>query len=455
MFAPKVQGKAPTGRISLLAPRAVLAAHRPGDSLVEQVESARQTIGNQAALRFLTHGARSRATTERDDQDEHEDHHAIRQASGSVWDFSKIPLYPADPSGGREAVSRQTASSLRGILQRKVVVGDVNDPLEHEADRIAEAVLASSPSLASDGSPQRPPITIRAAGETVPRDAAPGNHAGARVGGSETVVADGGAPLSADLRSYFEPRFGHDFSQVRVHTGAKAIAAAARVGARAFTVGSNIAFSANRYAPITQAGRRLIAHELAHVVQGETGRTTKLHRQPTGSGEAQTASTEIPDIHDTRISDNSTQAELRKIYRDHGYEGCEGKELTFHRVRKNHWEANEPLCRRQVNVYEEGSAGSTLQSGGEGGNVSGPPGSSEAKSRSEGGNGDGPDRQQADAPGSRPQGGKAKEGSKSHGQPEGKGSGTTSGKQGKESGESQGSGGKDTDLLDTAERWLL
>jgi hypothetical protein len=76
-----------------------------------------------------------------------------------------------------------------------------------------------------------------------------------------------GAPMSAAERTYFEPRFGTDFGGVRIHSGLDADRAAAAVGARAFTFGSDIAFADGEYRPGSDAGRALLAHELAHVVQ--------------------------------------------------------------------------------------------------------------------------------------------------------------------------------------------
>jgi hypothetical protein len=73
--------------------------------------------------------------------------------------------------------------------------------------------------------------------------------------------------LPTTLRSYFEPRFGRDLGDVRIHTGAPAGAAAAAIGARAYTLGHDIGFAAGEYAPATGEGRRLIAHEIAHVAQ--------------------------------------------------------------------------------------------------------------------------------------------------------------------------------------------
>src|SRR4051812_13026167 len=76
-----------------------------------------------------------------------------------------------------------------------------------------------------------------------------------------------GQLLDADTRAYFEPRYGHDFSRVRVHADAQASETARAMDAAAYTVGSQIAFAQGRYQPGTAAGRRLLAHELAHVAQ--------------------------------------------------------------------------------------------------------------------------------------------------------------------------------------------
>lgn len=77
----------------------------------------------------------------------------------------------------------------------------------------------------------------------------------------------GGQRLSENNRAFFEPRFGHDFSRVRVHTDAKAAEAARAVNARAFTLGQDVVFSMGHYQPNTHVGRQLLAHELVHVVQ--------------------------------------------------------------------------------------------------------------------------------------------------------------------------------------------
>ncbi len=88
--------------------------------------------------------------------------------------------------------------------------------------------------------------------------------------GSQSRIAtmrSGGMPLPPTVRGYFEPRFGCDFGAVRIHTDQAAGDVARSVGARAFTVGTDLAFAPGQYAPGTAAGRRLLAHELTHVIQ--------------------------------------------------------------------------------------------------------------------------------------------------------------------------------------------
>lgn len=102
-----------------------------------------------------------------------------------------------------------------------------------------------------------------------------------------------GQRMDASTRATFEPRFGHDFSRVRIHADEHAASAARSLNAEAFTHGSDIAFGPGTYAPHNDRGQRLLAHELAHVVQQGTGArtggaaTTLSH--PTGPAEREAA----------------------------------------------------------------------------------------------------------------------------------------------------------------------
>lgn len=92
----------------------------------------------------------------------------------------------------------------------------------------------------------------------------------------------GGQPLSQSLRAFFEPRFGCDFGQVRVHTDTQAAESARALKARAFTVGHDLVFGPGQYAPGSGKGKRLLAHELAHTIQQtHAGEVPKTNLQRT------------------------------------------------------------------------------------------------------------------------------------------------------------------------------
>jgi hypothetical protein len=94
----------------------------------------------------------------------------------------------------------------------------------------------------------------------------------------DEVLRSPGQALDGEARSFMEPRFGHDFSRVRVHTDARAAESARAVNSFAYTLGQDIVFGAGQYEPNTQAGKRLLAHELTHVVQqGDAEGATTPH----------------------------------------------------------------------------------------------------------------------------------------------------------------------------------
>ena len=87
----------------------------------------------------------------------------------------------------------------------------------------------------------------------------------------DVVGSGGGSPLESSTRTYMESRLGHDFSDVRIHTGAKADASARSINAQAYTVGTNVVFQTGKFAPDTPSGMHTLAHELTHVVQQKSG----------------------------------------------------------------------------------------------------------------------------------------------------------------------------------------
>jgi hypothetical protein len=101
------------------------------------------------------------------------------------------------------------------------------------------------------------------------------------------VLDSSGQPLDAATRSFMEPRFGHDFSGVRVHTDAHAAESAQAVNAQAYTAGKDVVFAPGQYQPGTEAGHAVLAHELSHVVQqdGVSGHAAKTMSHPSDSSE--------------------------------------------------------------------------------------------------------------------------------------------------------------------------
>jgi hypothetical protein len=115
--------------------------------------------------------------------------------------------------------------------------------------------------------------------DTIAADGAPSGDSGMAPAGFEGALGratqSGGEPLSAPVRQHMESGYGHSFEGVRIYRDSSAASLADSIGARAFTLGSNVFFGAGQYQPHTPDGRRLIAHEVAHVVQNSDGRTAQ------------------------------------------------------------------------------------------------------------------------------------------------------------------------------------
>jgi hypothetical protein len=200
---------------------------------------------------------------------------------------------------GNRAVTGTLRSGVlvapRGTLQRKLVVGRIDDPLEHEADRIANGVMRT-PELRVSNAAAVPPLSRKCAAceeeeELRRQPVSPAALAGQAVPPIvHEVLAEPGRPLDAESRAFFEPHLGLDLGHVRVHDDARAASSARAVGARAYTVGSHIAF-ADGANIANEAGRRLLAHELVHVLQQSRGSLPQLARveaayTPTGASSA-------------------------------------------------------------------------------------------------------------------------------------------------------------------------
>ena len=155
-------------------------------------------------------------------------------------------------------------------LQAKLTIGASNDPLEQEADRVADQVLAAPiHSAVSGAAPSIQRFTGQSTGDAGPAPAS-----------VDRVLSGSGRLLDPAILQDMGQRFGHDFSRVRVHTGAAAEQSARDVNAHAYTVGHNIVFGEGQFILESYNGRHLIAHELTHVLQQSrsVGNPTQMQR---------------------------------------------------------------------------------------------------------------------------------------------------------------------------------
>jgi hypothetical protein len=214
--------------------------------------------------------------------------------------------------GYRGAEVKAQRAAIHRILrstdaQAKLTVGEPNDKYEQEADRVADQMVAMpDPKLQRQSENEEEeeilqtkpifgritPLLQRQEVEPVQtkllvqRQAEEEEEneeilqtkevAGRTPGVAQDVQTNinnlrgSGKPLPGSVRAFFEPRFGHNFSNVRVHNDALSSKSAKSLNAKAYTLGSDIVFDAGQYAPEESDGRELLAHELTHVVQQST-----------------------------------------------------------------------------------------------------------------------------------------------------------------------------------------
>ena len=185
----------------------------------------------------------------------------------------------------RTHTERNTSKSKPdGFFQPKLAINQANDAHEQEADAIADKVMRMAiPSrLDSFFKPANPFIQRKCACEEEGNIQRKENST-TEVGGSNELdnyvssLSSSGQSLPESSRSFFEPRFGQNFSHVKIHTGSVAAKSAQSINAVAYTTGNNIVFNEGQYSPNTESGQRLMAHELTHVVQ-QRGTNTSVQK---------------------------------------------------------------------------------------------------------------------------------------------------------------------------------
>ena len=181
--------------------------------------------------------------------------------------FSRIPVHAPAPI----------------LIQPKLTVNTPGDIYEQEADQLAEQVMRMpEPQLqracarggdcakcqTTQSSQDPPHLQTKSIGSSASAqtEAPPIVH---------EVLASPGQPLDKATRAFMEPRFGHDFSQVRVHTDTAAAKSAQAMNALAYTVGRNVVFDSGLYTPQSNVGRNLLAHELSHVLQQKSSQAVQ------------------------------------------------------------------------------------------------------------------------------------------------------------------------------------
>lgn len=250
----------------------------------------------------------------------------------------------------------------RTAIQPKLRIGAVNDPAEAEADHVANQVMRmpdSRDSGAAEHAPPGPPTSALIGQEPVRRmcdecegelhrkpadgDGPTGDEmeempvrakeasaSGAKASpAAESAIgslAGGGTPLAASERAFFEPRFGRSFANVRIHDGQKADTAAKSINARAFALGNSVAFAGGEYRPGSTEGRRLMAHELTHVVQNsgrDSDGETHLRRMARGAAGGSPRGNYVPVPADETARVDAATAIIERIKNDRAnYPGC-------------------------------------------------------------------------------------------------------------------------------------
>ena len=158
-------------------------------------------------------------------------------------------------------------------IQCKLTVGSVNDPMEAQADAVADQVMRmpehgliqrKCSKCEEEEKAQRKPLT-----SFIQKKEASGNTTIASDAMSNKIQATkgNGAALDSSTKTFMESRFGTDFSRVNIHTDSHAVALSSELNAQAFTVGNDVYFNSGKYSPESSEGKHLLAHELTHTLQ--------------------------------------------------------------------------------------------------------------------------------------------------------------------------------------------
>ena len=192
------------------------------------------------------------------------------------------------PTNNTKTPAMPQKSNGSWFFQPKLTVNQPNDVYEQEADTMADKVMRmTDPSVnqntffkPANNTIQRKCQACEEEEKHVHRKENDGNevHGGHELDSYVGSLSSSGQQMPESSRKFFEPRFGHDFSNVKIHTDSGAIKSAQSINALAYTSGNNIVFNSGQYSPERDSGKKLMAHELTHVVQ-QTGGKSVVQRQ--------------------------------------------------------------------------------------------------------------------------------------------------------------------------------
>ncbi|PSN76555.1 hypothetical protein C8B47_26695 [filamentous cyanobacterium CCP4] len=170
-------------------------------------------------------------------------------------------------------------------VQAKLTIGQPGDKYEREADQTAAQVMRMADPQVEDPLKAEEPLETETAAPQVQQKGKGGKpNSMANLQGRLNQRSRKGSPLPKTVQSFMEPRFGQDFSQVRVHTDSSAVQMNKDLGAQAFTHGNDIYFNQGKYSPGSSGGRELLAHELTHTIQQTGGIRAKSLTKGTAAG---------------------------------------------------------------------------------------------------------------------------------------------------------------------------
>jgi len=174
-------------------------------------------------------------------------------------------------SVGNQAVQRLMKS---GVIQAKLTIGQPNDKYEQEADKVADEIMRMpEPNIQTKPRAEQVTPLVQRQSKTEEEELLQTKSTGETLQVTSSLeskinaLEGGGEALSKETRAFFEPRFGKDFSKVRVHNNANAHQLAQSINAKAFTRGNNVVFGNGEYSPNSSSGKRLLGHELTHTIQ--------------------------------------------------------------------------------------------------------------------------------------------------------------------------------------------